>query len=192
MRQADTKTKILDVAQALIQRSGVNGMSYQDIAEAVGIRKASVHTHFPRKDDLLIALLDRYDDRFLRVVDGILATSDSPQGKLWRYCQLYVGTLQDGEQDQVCLYAMVGAELTSLHHPLGEQVRHFYQANEDRLTQILEDGLRSGDFQFSGSPRSMAELIFSLVEGGMLITRAHGGAEKFHTIVEQLMLLLKN
>ncbi|MDJ0775194.1 MAG: TetR family transcriptional regulator [Mastigocoleus sp. MO_167.B18] len=26
-------------------------MSYQDISNSVGISKASIHTHFPRKDD---------------------------------------------------------------------------------------------------------------------------------------------
>lgn len=49
MKEVDTKTQILDVAQDLIQRLGVNGMSYQDISEVVGIRKASIHTHFPKK-----------------------------------------------------------------------------------------------------------------------------------------------
>lgn len=68
MKQTDTKTQILDVAQDLIQRLGVNGMSYQDISQGVGIRKASIHTHYPKKDDLLPALLDRYSDRFLRAI----------------------------------------------------------------------------------------------------------------------------
>ncbi|MGB3614724.1 MAG: TetR/AcrR family transcriptional regulator, partial [Elainellaceae cyanobacterium] len=60
MAQVNTKTQILDVAQDLVQRLGVNGMSYKDISEIVGIRKASVHTHFPKKDDLLLTLLERY------------------------------------------------------------------------------------------------------------------------------------
>ena len=56
MKSVDTKTRILDVAQDLIQRLGVNGMSYKDISEVVGIRKASIHSHFPKKDDLFISL----------------------------------------------------------------------------------------------------------------------------------------
>ncbi|WP_257998927.1 TetR/AcrR family transcriptional regulator [Fischerella thermalis] len=49
MNSTDTRTQILDTAQDLIQRVGVNAMSYQDISEAVGIRKASIHYHFPSK-----------------------------------------------------------------------------------------------------------------------------------------------
>ncbi len=60
MKTTDTKLKILDTAQELIQKLGVNAMSYADISTAVGIRKASIHYHFPSKEDLLVSLLERY------------------------------------------------------------------------------------------------------------------------------------
>ncbi len=191
MKQGDTKTLILDVAQDLIQRLGVNGMSYQDISSAVGIRKASIHTHFPKKDDLLAALLDRYSDRFLRIVDGILASSDTAEVKLRRYCGLFEATLSSGNQDKACLCAMLGAELATLNHPLVEQVRNFYQANEERLVVMLSAGLEDGSFLFNGGIEAMANLIFGLLEGGMLVARVQGGSARFHQTIEQLMQLIK-
>ena len=191
MKSVDTKTRILDVAQDLIQRLGVNGMSYKDISEVVGIRKASIHSHFPKKDDLLLALLDRYNDRILSVLDSIITSRESPEVKLRRYFSLYEATLCSGEQDKVCLYAMVGAELATLNHPLIERVRNFYQENEARLTIILNEGLQTNDFQFAGDSQTTATLIFSLLEGGMLIARAHGGSKKFRSVIEQAIELLK-
>lgn len=191
MKQTDTKTLILDVAQDLIQRLGVNGMSYQDISEEVGIRKASVHTHFPKKEDLLLALLDRYGDRFLRIVDGILASSDSSEVKLRRYCGLFEATLSSDNQDKVCLCAMLGAELQTLNDPAIEQIRNFYQANQKRLATLLIAGQQDGSFRFPGEPQTMASLIFGLLEGGMLIARVQGGAEQFHQDIEQLLRLVK-
>ena len=192
MKAIDTKTRILDVAQDLIQRLGVNGMSYKDISEVVGIRKASVHTHFPKKDDLLVALLDRYNDNTLRVLDSIIASGESPEVKLRRYFGLYEATLCSGERDKVCLYAMVGAELTTLNHPLSDRVRNFYQNNIARIAKILDEGKQNNDFQFVGNSLDMATLIFSLLEGGMLIARADGGVEKFRSVIEQLIKLLKH
>jgi TetR/AcrR family transcriptional repressor of nem operon len=191
MKQADTRTLILDVAQDLIQRLGVNGMSYQDISEVVGIRKASVHTHFPKKEDLLVALLDRYSDRFLRIFDGILASSDSSEVKLRRYCGLFEATLSSGNQDKACLCAMLGAELQALNDPSVERVRNFYQANRERLATLLDAGQRDGSFCFPGDVQMMASLIFGLLEGGMLVSRVQGGAEQFHRDIEQLLQLIK-
>ncbi|MGA7936188.1 MAG: TetR/AcrR family transcriptional regulator [Kovacikia sp.] len=191
MKQADTKTLILDVAQDLIQRLGVNRMSYQDISESVGIRKASVHTHFPKKEDLLAALLDRYNDRILRIVDGILASSDTSEVKLRRYCGLFEATLSSGNQDKACLCAMLGAELETLNAPSVERVRSFYQANEERLTLLLNAGRQDGSFLFPGEVQAMASLIFGLMEGGMLVARVHGGVIQFHHEIEQLVRLVK-
>jgi TetR/AcrR family transcriptional regulator, transcriptional repressor for nem operon len=191
MNSTDTRTQILDTAQDLIQRLGVNAMSYQDISAAIGIRKASIHYHFPSKDDLVAALLDRYNDYFLRLVDGIVAQSDSAEVKLRRYCSLFEATLSSGNGDKACLYGMVGAELATLKHPLAERVTLFYRDNEARLVKILSQGKESGEFSFGGDILAMATLIFSLLEGGFLVARAHGGATQYRVIVEQLMRLVK-
>ncbi len=191
MKQSDTKSRILDVAQDLIQRFGVNGMSYQDISESIGIRKASVHTHFPKKDDLLLALLDRYRDRFLRIVDGIMASDDPPEVKLRRYCSLFEATLSSGNQDKVCLGAMVGAELEGLNEAVVERVHDFYQDNQKCLVLLLSAGHQEGSFKFLGDVEAMASVLFTSLQGGMLVARVQGGPSHFHQIVEQLIQLVK-
>jgi TetR/AcrR family transcriptional regulator, transcriptional repressor for nem operon len=50
MQTSNTRSAILEAAQEMVQRQGINAMCYQDIGEAVGICKASVFHHFPTKD----------------------------------------------------------------------------------------------------------------------------------------------
>ncbi len=45
-----------------LSRAALNGFSYADIAEVVGIRKPSIHHHFPSKADLVRALVAGYQD----------------------------------------------------------------------------------------------------------------------------------
>ncbi|WP_088239674.1 TetR/AcrR family transcriptional regulator [Calothrix rhizosoleniae] len=191
MTTNDTRTQILDTAQQLIQKVGLNAMSYADISNAVGIRKASIHYHFPTKDDLVAALLERYSPYFLRLFDVILESPESPEMKLRRYCGLFEATMNSGQQDQACLCGMLGAELKTLNSPLSSQVVQFYRDNHTRLAQLLQQGRETGEFQFPGSLESMAMLIFSMLEGGMLITRADGGVAQFREMVEQLIQVVK-
>ncbi len=191
MKSIDTQTAILDTAQELIQKAGVNAMSYADISAVVGIRKASIHYHFPTKDDLIAALLDRYNPYFLKLVDLIVTSPESAEIKLRRYCGLFEATLSSGQQDKACLCGMLGAELATLKNPLVTRVTQFYQDNEMRLAQILTEGRKSGVFKFPGNINAMAKLIFSLLEGGILIVRADGGVDQFRAIVEQLLKLVK-
>ena len=53
----NTRQKILDVAQRLIQTRSFHGFSFQDIADEVGVRKASLYHYFDSKDAIALAVL---------------------------------------------------------------------------------------------------------------------------------------
>ncbi len=53
MEHTDARMALLDCAQDLIQCVGVNPMSYNDLSREVGIRKASIHYRFLKKEDLI-------------------------------------------------------------------------------------------------------------------------------------------
>ncbi len=57
---SSTADDILQCARTLIIAGGYNGFSYADVAEVVGIRKASIHHHFPSKVDLVRTLVAQY------------------------------------------------------------------------------------------------------------------------------------
>lgn len=191
MPATDTRTAIMDAAQELIQRGGANAMSYQHISDAIGIRKASIHHHFPTKEHLIEAVIQRYAAYFLKLVDAIVESKLDPAAKLRKYAGLFEATLCEGQQDKACLCGMLGAELATLGNPAAAGVRRFYRDNETRLAKILEEGLNKGTFHFKGDSKLVAAMIFSLLEGGALVVRAEGGHKRLHTVVEQTITLLQ-
>jgi TetR/AcrR family transcriptional repressor of nem operon len=190
MSQSDTRTRILDVAQELVQRLGVNAMSYQHISNAVGIRKASIHHHFPTKEDLITALLNRYNANFLGLVDDIVTAPIDGKAKLLRYVGLFEATLSDSSGEKACLCGMIGAELATLGCPSVELVRRFYQENEQRLTQILVQGREESIFRFKGDAGQVAKMTFALLEGGVLIARSRDCNAYFADVRDGLLKLL--
>ncbi|MGR3273912.1 TetR/AcrR family transcriptional regulator [Acaryochloris marina NIES-2412] len=191
MNKIDTRTQILEVAQDLIQCVGVNAMSYRDISEAIGIRKAGVHYHFPTKDELLSTLLERYSTYVLRMLDQIIAAPEAPETKLRRYCALFETTLSSGDQDKACLGGMMGAEIKSLNPALTEQLVSFYRVNESGIAAILIEGQQTGAFRFVGDASTMACLTFSMLQGGMLLTRVKSDVNMYRAMIEQLIRLVK-
>ena len=53
----DTRQKILDSARELFNVHGFNGVSIQDIADAVGISKGNLTYHFGKKEEIMEELL---------------------------------------------------------------------------------------------------------------------------------------
>ena len=60
----DTASRILDIAERLVQMRGFNGFSYADVAGELSLTTASLHYHFPGKAELGRALIARYAERF--------------------------------------------------------------------------------------------------------------------------------
>lgn len=57
---AGTKDAIMHSALDLFSRKGFEAVSMQDIAEAVGIRKSSIYSHYKSKDEILQAILSYF------------------------------------------------------------------------------------------------------------------------------------
>ena len=190
MINKDTRTNIMDVAQDLIQRRGVNGMSFQDISDAVKIRKASIHHHFASKQDLVEALLVRYRAEFGVLLTEILDSRAKAKGKLLRYGALFEGTLQAGNQDKSCLCGMLAAEVFSLDDGPVHSVKGFMQDNVKFLTKVLKEGKKDGSLAIRGNVEDSASMILAAFEGGLLVARADGGPEQLSAIIRNLVSLL--
>src|SRR4051812_3688596 len=167
-----TADRILDVAQELLQTRGYNAISYQDIADRIGIRKASVHHHFRNKSDLAQALVRRYRGRWGAFLKEIDASGADAWIKLERYQAPFQETAVAG--DRACLCGVLGAEFASLTAPVQEEVRGFFQDNEAWLARLLSAGTRTGDFHLAGNPASEAGVVFACLEGTLFVAHACG------------------
>ncbi|MBO5598278.1 MAG: TetR/AcrR family transcriptional regulator, partial [Oribacterium sp.] len=58
MEKGNTRDEILDVALDLFSVNGYEATSISQIADAVGIRKASLYSHFASKQDILDNVVD--------------------------------------------------------------------------------------------------------------------------------------
>jgi TetR/AcrR family transcriptional repressor of nem operon len=190
MMESDTRTRLLDAAQDLVQRVGANAMSYQHLADVVGIRKASIHHHFPTKSDLLCALIDRYHDTFMGAIGHIVAGRGDGASQFRRYCGLFEATVAQRGQQRACPCGMLGAEIATLAPAAAARLQRFYRANAEALGALLERGRSDGSLRFGGDARALAGAVFALLEGAMLVARVDGGPAAMRSHIRQLERLL--
>src|SRR4051794_36711167 len=87
--EPDTKARILDAADEIFVRRGVDGARMQEIADHAGVNKALLHYHFRSKAELARAVWLRIASSF---APGILEmmTSDLPlNDKIDRFVEAY-------------------------------------------------------------------------------------------------------
>ena len=161
--------KLLDAAQELVQTDGFNAFSYGNLSESVGIKTASIHYHFPRKEDMGEALARRYRERFNAVLDRIEAENPGAPERIEKYCEQFIQTLKQG--GKICLCGMLASDYATLPEKVRKQTRIFFTENEEWLARILDQGRKSGAFDFDSEPTDIARTFFSTLEGAMIDAR---------------------
>ena len=169
MVTSEMKERIIDVAQGFVQTRGFNAFSYRDLAEEILIRTASIHYYFPKKDDLGLALIQRYRSDFEEAIRNIDSSQRSPKDRLSAYLKMFLDLSKGG--DRLCLFAVFSAELPTLSERIREEVKIFYEKNIDWINDVVSEGRSAGFFSFPGESRDVASAIFSFLEGEMLVRR---------------------
>lgn len=183
-KNSNTAEHILEVAERLVQSRGFAGFSYADIAKQLGMRKASIHHHFPTKDDLGLALVRRYHAAFNRALTSIDEQPD-PRQKLTLYARLYQDVLADG--NRMCLCGMLAADSSLLPEGTRQELRSFFDSNESWLARVLVEGTKAKVLRFEGTPESQAWTIVTTLEGAMLVARSYADVKRFERVVERLL-----
>lgn len=172
----------MDLAETFIQEKGFNGFSYAHIAKELDVKNAAIHYHFPTKEELACAVIQRYRDRFQLWIKNARVKDLPPREKLDWFFSIYTNTRADN--GKVCLAGSLETEFNSLPNLLREQTQALTQELLTWLEATLQEGREAGEFRFSGDPASKAALILSSLQGALQMARALG-TEKFHAVVEQ-------
>jgi TetR/AcrR family transcriptional regulator, transcriptional repressor for nem operon len=175
----DTKTRLLDKAAEHVQTRGFNGFSFHDLADAIGIRTASIHYHFPTKLALGQALIDRYNTDFMKALGE--PTDGKPEERLQHYVGMFRRTLA---QKRMCLCGMIGAEAAGLPKQLSSGVSLFFVLNEKWLTDVYA---RMG--LTKAGAKSRALLTFAALEGAMIMSRNDDSSDHFEKVAKAVQQL---
>lgn len=181
-----TAERIIGEGRRLIMTRGYNGFSYADIAEAVGIRKASIHHHFAAKNDLAIAVVEQSRAVIRMQLERLADAEPDAVEQLRGYAAYWERCIAD-DSAPFCVAAMLAAELPSLPDGVAAVVRAHFAELAEWLTRILILGVRQETVSLAGSPEAEADAFMAAIYGAMLSARAFGDPARFVSITETLL-----
>ena len=182
-KSLSTADDILDCARSLIVAGGYNGFSYADIAQVVGIRKPSIHHHFPSKVDLVKTLVIRYREAAEEGIANLERAIPGPLDQLRAYIAYWKACIGDASAP-FCICALLANELPVLPEEIALEIRTYFRFLSGWLTSVLERGAALGVVTLTGTPRVEAEAFMATVHGAMLSARAYGDTAIFGTIMD--------
>ena len=127
----------------LIFEHGYEAMSLRQLASEVGIQVGSLYNHISTKQELLFELVQDHMNELLRQLDSALEKKDGPTERLRAFVAFHVGYHMTRKREVF----IANSELRSLVPRNYEAVVALRSAYEERLSDILSQGVASGVFE---------------------------------------------
>jgi len=179
-----TSEKIMNLAQDYIQIRGYNAFSYKDLAQDLKIKTSSIHYHFPKKEDLGVAITRRYTEKCIEFYGGEVPLEGNHLQQFKTYLQPFIMASESGMK--ICLCGALSGEGLSLPQALQAEVFQFITYQERWLASLLDSGQKAGIFSFKGSAEAMALVTFSTLQGALTISRAKNDRTHFDIVVKAI------
>lgn len=180
----NTKTALLASAERMMRQRGYAAVSFGDLAEDVGIRKASIHYHFPKKADLAAELIGTYATRLARYRANIAANAPSGGAAIASLIVLYRAATDEGRQLCLCVAFATGRDL--LDSQVLAVLNKFHADSLNWLEDAFERANDDGSVEAVSHPRDEAAACLALLEGAQLMARAAGNPAPYDTATRVL------
>ncbi|MGE7696473.1 TetR/AcrR family transcriptional regulator [Lysinibacillus sp. NPDC094177] len=137
----ERRNEILDVADELFSQKGFDGTSTNDILEKVGIARGTLYYHFKSKEDIMDALIERYNAQILGTAKEIAANKSIPVNE--RIIRVVMAlNISDGNSKEIIDH--IHKPQNALMHQKIQKV--IINGLPPILTEIIREGIEQGLF----------------------------------------------
>jgi TetR/AcrR family transcriptional repressor of nem operon len=174
---SETRQRILDAAKELVLERGFAGTSVDDIQKSAGISRGTFFYHFPSKDDLARALIERHAGEDHELTESFMARAEKLASDPLQQALVFVA-LHEEMLDEVgpsgCLFASYSYEAglfdSHTHELITGALEHFRRVFGDKLGEAME----RHPPRVPTDPHLLADFAAGILQGAFIMRRALG------------------
>lgn len=159
-----TKTKvnkrelILSEAAKLFKDRGFGATGMRDIAEKVGMEAASMYNHIKSKDEILELICFKIADNYTTQLEDIDNQILSFQDKMKKIIKVHIDLMID----DAASVSVANNDWKYLREEKKANYKNIRKAYESSFANILEEGMRSGEFKTMNVSVALFTILSSL------------------------------
>jgi len=169
-----TREALLKSAEIQMRSKGYAAFSYADLAAEIGIRKASIHHHFPTKENLGETLITEYIDHFSEKLKSIEKGQADPIERLREFSRLFQAS---GNEKLLPLCGALAAEMAALPESLQNLGRGLLGKQLDWIEKTIVQATQTHGWKLSRPAKDYALMLLGTLEGASFIDWALGPSE---------------
>lgn len=182
-----TKTKALMVGKNLLQKFGFAGFSFQDIADALHLRKQSLYVHFKSKEILANDLVEEYRSQLKKWAETVEYFKPEDQIGAWFACIYKYAT----EELRCCSITALASDYNLLPDSTKKNLNEAFFDLKKWFINVIEKGQNDEVFRRDLPPNALAEIVLALAFGSQQMARLANEPEEIKKRQNEALSFLK-
>jgi AcrR family transcriptional regulator len=177
MEKTDKKREdILDAAMICLARYGMVKSTLDDVAQILGINKATLYYYYKNKETIFIDAMEREARRFFSIVNEKFKSNTSAADKI----RTMVHTYYDYFKDRAEILELNAQAMIDNHAIMQKLHKHLCSKNIHFLSGIIQEGIQTGELKSVDVNRlaGMIRLILDAQQLEMYIAKNEGQIKK--------------
>ena len=164
--QQERREQILDAAEQVFARKGIDKARMDDIVAASGLSKGALYWYYKSKDTLIKALLDRIFSGDLRAAESLTTVGGSATERMRTFFHSSVEEIRHFERLMPLAYEFLA--LAARRKAARQVIGGYYHRYHAVLTELIQQGIDQGEFK-SVPVEDTALAMVGMLEGITLL-----------------------
>jgi AcrR family transcriptional regulator len=191
VRGKKTRAKIVEAATDLMRRRGVAATTLDDVVAAAGVSKSQLYSHFPGKDALVRAVIDRVGAHVLEREQNALGDVATIDGlRRWRDALVAANAVQHGAYG--CALGSLAAEVADQDDVARRALSRLFGQWHEMLADAMRRIQESGAIDPGISTDDLATALMGALQGGYLLAQTAGDVAPMATSLDMALAYIEN
>ena len=181
---AETRLRLLRVAQELFARHGYEATSNRTIAKASGITSGAIYHYFSSKAELYAAVYEVVFDKVFTEFEKAVAEHNTLFGQ---YAAVLEAAATLNREDPLLPAFVIGVAGDSERHPeLKPLLRPLRRRNNEFFRRLVSQAARRGELRSDVDQRAVEDLLNAVVSGLARLSAITGDSRRHTAAVDAL------
>lgn len=185
-----TRQFIIETAAPIFNEKGIAGTTIDDILAATKMAKGGLYGHFESKEEIANVMVNYLLDKLSDKVAAVMAKEKTAIKKIFAFIDIYKDPL-DSYIDGGCPILNFGVEADDNNPVLKQRLKTMIEEGQKDFVAIINKGIADGEISPEISAADYALKMFTLLEGGMMVSRVTGSSKYMSSLVRMLKNELK-
>lgn len=186
----ETRNFIIKKSAPIFNMHGYLGTTMSQLTKAINMTKGAIYGNFIDKDEIALAAFEYNFAEISKKIESVVRSKENACDKLIAFANFYLDEFHELSRKGGCPLLNAAVDSDHTHPLLKERVAEAINSWVNTVSRIVYSGIKHKQINPITKPEQFASVFVSLIEGGIMLSKATGNTIHLSRNIDQIINLV--